>query len=101
LRSAGRAQLHHRVGSAVAEGARVVDVDDVGMARQPSCRRHLAEEAAPVTFGEQHPVVHLHRDFSAYRDLPAPVDGGETAGAEDAADPMSGNVRCRDHDPLA
>jgi len=58
-------------------------------------------EPAAVTLGEQHPDVHLDGHFPADCYLPAPVDGGEAAGAEDAADPMPGNVRCRDHDPLA
>jgi len=30
-------------------------------------RRHLAEKPAPVAFGEEHPVVHLDRDFPADR----------------------------------
>jgi hypothetical protein len=64
-------------------------------------RRHLAEKPAAVTLGEQRPVIHLYGDFPADRQLPAPVHGGEAARAEDAADPMPGNVRCRDHDRLA
>jgi hypothetical protein len=32
---------------------------------QPPGRRHLAEKPALVTLGEQHPVVHLDRDFPA------------------------------------
>ena len=90
-----------RKGRPSLEGARVVDVDDMRMPGQPSRRRHLADEPAAITFGEQHPVIHLHGDLPAHRQLPAPVDGGEAARAEDAADPMSGNVGCRDHDPSA
>jgi hypothetical protein len=71
------------------------------MTRQPPGCGHLAEKPAPVTLGEEHPVVHLDRDFPADGELPAPVHGGEAARAEDAADPMPGNVRCRDHDRLA
>jgi hypothetical protein len=71
------------------------------MTGQPPGRRHLAEKPAPVTLGEEHPVVHLDRDFPADGELPAPVHGGEAARAEDGADPVSGNVGCRDHDRLA
>jgi hypothetical protein len=101
VQRASRAQLHHQVGPPVGERARIVDVDDMRVAGQPPGRRHLAEKPAPIAFGEQHAVVHLDRDFPADRQLPAPVHGGETARAEDAADPMPGNVRCRDHDRSA
>ena len=41
----------------------------------------IKTETPLVTLGVQHPAVNLHGRFATDRDLPGPVDGGESARA--------------------
>nr|WP_262380622.1 hypothetical protein [Nonomuraea sp. PA05] len=56
------------------------------MAGQRAGRRDLAEEAALVAFGQQHPVVDLERHLTADGRLQGEVDHAEAALAQHALD---------------
>ena len=97
VQRARRAQLHHQVGPPVGQCARVIDVDDMRVAGEPSRRRHFPDEPLhAVPLAEQHPVVHLDGHLAADRPLPAPVDGGEPARGPECPDLVPGDVRCGD-----
>src|ERR1700745_67491 len=90
-----------RPGPDATQGSRVVDGNHVRMSGQLPGRVDLAEEAPLVTLGVQDPAVHLDGRLPADGDLPGPVDGRETARAQDPGNGMPGNVWRRDHSQSA
>lgn len=54
-------------------------------------RGDLAQEAAPVAVGEQHPVVHLERHLPADGGLEREVDDPEATLPQHAPDLIAGN----------